>query len=76
MSDRASLERQAKKIGHRIARALPKGVGFTLLVFDFGEAGTGNLAYLSNAQRSDMLKAMREFIAKQEAGGVSSVFES
>ena len=34
----------------------------------------GNLAYVSNAHRQDMIKAMREFIAKHEAGGVPSVF--
>lgn len=39
-------------------------VGFALLVFSFGEGGFLN--YVSNAQREDMLCAMKEFIARAE----------
>lgn len=63
MTDRAELERLSRTLGSIMADAMPPGVGFTLLVFDFGERG--NLAYISNAVREDMLAAMREFIAKQ-----------
>ena len=40
------------------------GKGFALLVFDFGPDGMMN--YISNAERDDMLAAMREFIASHE----------
>ena len=38
-------------------------VGFALLIFDFGE--DGNLAWVSNAEREDMIKALQEFIEKE-----------
>jgi hypothetical protein len=41
---------------------LPIGMGFVLLMFDFGE--NGNMFYISDAQRDDVLKAMQEFIDK------------
>ena len=50
-------------IGHRIREGLPPGYGFNLLIFNFGPGGS--LFYLSNADREDMLTAMREFIQRQ-----------
>lgn len=44
-------------------------VGFSLLVFDFGEDGT--MSYISNAAREDMIKAMEEFLEKQRGAGTS-----
>lgn len=43
-----------------------KTVGFTLFVSTFGEGG--HIAYISSVEREDMLKALREFVAYQEAG--------
>ncbi len=37
-------------------------LGVTLMVFDFGESG--GMAYGSNANRADMVRAMLEFIDK------------
>ena len=51
-----------KEIGQRLKSAMPKGYGFSLLVFTFGEGG--NMFYTSNAQREDMIRAMQEFIEK------------
>lgn len=45
---------------------LPKGWGFALLIFRFGEHDDGRMNYCSNARREDMLVAMREFIASNE----------
>jgi hypothetical protein len=59
-------------MGGELKRSLPAGVGFAVLVFDIGEKG--NLAYVSSAERRSMLEAMREFIAKAEREGISSVF--
>ena len=36
-------------------------LGFAVLVFDFGDGG--HVAYMSNAQRDDMVKALRELAA-------------
>ena len=48
---------------HVLKPAMPPNVGFTLLLFDFG--AEGNMAYISTANRDDMIKAMHEFIEKQ-----------
>lgn len=41
-----------------------KGLGFALIVFQFNEPGISN--YISNAQRVDMIKAMKETISRLE----------
>lgn len=60
------LEKTCREIGHIIGDVANKGydgkkVGFALLMFDFGEGG--NMTYTSNAEREDMIKAMKELIA-------------
>jgi hypothetical protein len=55
-------EAMLKEIGQKIREACPKGYGFSLLIFSFGEGG--NMFYTSNAQREDMIRAMQEFIQK------------
>ena len=66
MPSRQELQRDARAIGKRIAASLPEGTGFALLVFEFGQ--TGNLAWISNGERTDMLNALREFIVRVELG--------
>lgn len=61
---RVGLEAQCAELGRNLARCMPNGVGFTLLMFDFGT--DGNIAYLSNAKRDDMCRALREFLSKVE----------
>lgn len=58
------LEEQARQVASSIGGSLPAGVGFTLLLYSFGEGG--HLTYISNANRADMVKAMRELLAKWE----------
>lgn len=55
-------EKLLKEIGVLLRESMPKGYGFNLLVFNFGEGG--NMFYTSNARREDMIRAMQEFIAK------------
>lgn len=49
----------------RMLSAVFKPFGFTLLVFDVNRHD-GRMNYISNANRADMLVAMKEFIAKHE----------
>jgi len=56
------LEEHARVIANKIADALPEGVGFALLIFDFG--AHGHLTWLSNAERQDMIRALHEFMQK------------
>jgi hypothetical protein len=64
-----SITNMMRDIGGRIHNALDKSthkgtMGFALLIFEFGEGGA--LFYVSDAKRDDMVKAFKEFIAKQE----------
>lgn len=63
---RAELEAYARQIAEALSEALPEGLGFALLLFNFGEGG--NLAWISNARREDMVRALREQLARLEAG--------
>lgn len=42
----------------------PKKWGFNLLAFEFGEKGRMN--YISNSEREDMIKTLKEFLANLE----------
>lgn len=54
-------------------KARPKKVGFVLLTFEFGiEDGSGRVNYISNADRRDMIVAMKEWLARQEGRLVES----
>lgn len=65
----AEIEGKLKSIGDRMRSALDgSGYGFALLMFSFGEGG--NMFYTSNAQRDDIVKAMREFIEKVQPDGL------
>lgn len=52
-----------REVSQKIKESLPANMGFTLLIFDYGEGG--NMFYSSSAKRGDMIKAMEEFIEKQ-----------
>jgi len=67
MTHREELEEQSKELGRLIDIGLNHGtgqkkIGFALLIFDFGE--NGDLAYISNGRRENMIKAMQECIQK------------
>ncbi len=47
-------------------KAEEKQFGFALLWFEFGKTEGGRVNYASNAEREDMLTAMKEFIARAE----------
>jgi len=59
---RALLEKQTREIAAEVKSMLPPGKGFILFAFDFGEGG--NMAYASNAQRADVMKALVEWKEK------------
>lgn len=40
--------------------------GFVLLVFPFGDAGSGRINYISNGNRSDIVTALKEIVARFE----------
>ena len=64
--DRMQLEEHVRVIGGLLRDAVRDlggdKLGFCLLLFDFGPGGS--VAYMSNAQRADMIRALDEFSAK------------
>lgn len=48
-----------------VENKLPKGMGFTLLAYEFGnENPERKMLYVSNSDRESVLKAMLEFLQK------------
>lgn len=61
------IEPLLRDIAGRIGGALPDGWGFLLMLYEFGTAERpGNSFYISNAERADAIKMLKEWIAKQE----------
>lgn len=73
MIDRRKLALASQQVAASLDRALPQmlgtteRVGFVVFLFDFGGDGS-NLAYISNGTRETMISAVREWLARQEAG--------
>lgn len=54
-----------RKLAKKIQKLIP-GLGFALVTFEFNEPGMGN--YISNAQRPDMIKSLKETVERLEKG--------
>lgn len=59
------IEEVLRKVGEVIKEMTPPGWGFTVLLFDVNTT-KGSMFYLSSARREDMVKAMKEFIEKND----------
>ena len=57
----------ATNIGRVIGGEMPKGWGFALFIFEFGEGK--DMHYISNARRDDMVTTLMEFIARSQEKG-------
>jgi len=44
----------------------PRKVGFALLVYEFGGADASRMNYIGNGERSDVLIALKELVARWE----------
>ncbi len=55
-----------QQIAKDIKSQLPEGMGFALLAFDFGNKPDRRVNYVSNANREDIVKVMKEWIQKTE----------
>lgn len=61
------IKGKLQNIAQNIDKELPEGFGFALLTFKFNaEPDTSDLMYVSNANRQDIVKAMKEWIEKTE----------
>jgi len=61
------IKGKLQNIAQNIDKELPEGFGFALLTFKFNtKPDTSELMYVSNADRQDIVKAMKEWIEKTE----------
>jgi hypothetical protein len=61
------VENLLRMLATSIRGVVPPYMGFALLIFDHGsQSDPGNLFYISDSDRTDMIAAFREFIAKYE----------
>jgi hypothetical protein len=64
------IESALRELAGDIKPKIPKGFGFTLMIFSYektglpGEGEAGSMFYISTGNRQDMIQAMREFIAR------------
>lgn len=58
------VKQHLQVIAQKVDRELPPNFGFVVLAFEFGK--TGQMMYVSNAEREDVVKAMKEWIEKTE----------
>jgi len=61
------LEKYSVMEGRTLRARLPKGRGFALMLFDFGEGGF--LSYTGNSDREDFIKVLRETLEILERQG-------
>lgn len=60
----AELPTRLRRALESAQRELPPKTGVTLFVFDFGS--DGGIGYISNAERGDFVRALREWLHEQE----------
>jgi hypothetical protein len=63
--DFPDLEQYARSLAMILKPNMPEGVGFTL--FLYGYFDDPRMAYISTADREDMIRLVKEWLAKQEA---------
>lgn len=59
------VKSKMQKIAKKVDEELPNGYRFVVLAFNFGEGKDNEMIYVSNANRQDIVKAMKEWIEKQ-----------
>lgn len=73
MSEHGPIEAALHGVMNGVAEVLedvlPAGYGFALLAFKLNVAGPGHMNYISNAERADMIAALKELIANFEGRG-------
>lgn len=72
MPSRKQLERELQGIMRALDETLHKvhgeRIGVTLFVFELGSDDGTNVVYISNANRDSMIAAVKEWLARVDAG--------
>lgn len=69
MAKLVRMEKENRRVGELIGRSIKEsggGYGFALFMFSFGDGP--EMTWISNAERRDMIKALKEFIEQVESG--------
>lgn len=56
------VKSKMQKIATKVNEELPVGYGFCVMVFNFGDVKDKEMMYASNANREDIVEAMKEWI--------------
>lgn len=64
MNGEEIIKSRMQIIAKKVKEELPDNFGFVVLAFKFNEKG--EMIYVSNANREDVVKSMKEFIEKTE----------
>lgn len=64
MNKEEYVKGKMQTIAKKVKEELPENFGFVVLTFEFNELG--EMMYVSNANRGDVVTAMKEFIVKTE----------
>lgn len=65
------IKNRLRSIAEQIKKFLPSGWGFTLFLFGFGK--DKGVFYISNANREDMVKTIKAWLAKQDSHAATAV---
>ena len=67
MSSRIALQVLAETTDDFLnGKQRPRRIGFAIFVFEFNKTDGGRVNYVSNADRDEMLVAVREWLARAE----------
>lgn len=58
------VKSKMQTIAKKVDEELPDGYGFCVLAFKFGVPDGNDMMYVSNANRQDIVNAMKEWIEK------------
>lgn len=61
---REALQETLREMANILKACLPEGIGYTLWLYDYG--AKGNTVYISTAVREDMIKLVKEWLAKAD----------
>lgn len=72
MAKRIVLEEEVGNIARALGQVVPDGIGFTLVLFNFGKGGS--MSYASSGRREETMAMLRELLDKMtsESNGEGS----
>ncbi len=62
MTTLLQMEEKLRELGRALKGMLPRDVGFTLFLFQYGDKG--HMTYMSTATRAEMISSLEESLAR------------